>query len=337
MIRSTLIREARGARFNVRGFHQAPNTIHYSLSTAFLSLLLVVFFESIVLKYEERRRATVIEMKIVYGIAEDIGFRPSMEDAHAIWEIEEEDVFSAEVYDGHAGSTAAHLAAEMLTPEFLSLLRAERTKSLDGRRGDRELLREAYLATDAYILTRATDNSGTAAATLHVFGDRFLAANAGDTRVVMGTAQGAMQLTLDHKPHLSDERSRIEALGGRVVFYDVPRVQGVLAMSRALGDLSLKPYVSAEPRVVEGLLAPENDFAIVACDGVWDVLKPGDVISMVRDVGEVTRAAERVVAEALASGSTDNVTVIVLDLRQHTAELARKKMEILAVLDHAGE
>jgi serine/threonine protein phosphatase PrpC len=274
-------------------------------------------------------------MKILHGIAEDIGFRPSMEDAHAIWDIEEEDLFSAEVYDGHAGSMAAYLAAEVLTPQFLSLLRAERTKSPDERRRDRELLREAYLATDAYVLSQATE-SGTAAATLHVFGDRFLAANAGDTRVVMGTAHGAIQLTLDHKPHLPEERSRIEALGGRVVFYDVPRVQGMLAMSRALGDPRLKPYVSAEPRVVEGLLAPENDFAIVACDGVWDVLKPGDVISMVRDVGEVTRAAERVVTEALASGSTDNVTVIVCDLRQHTAPIARDKMEILAVLDRAN-
>lgn len=275
-------------------------------------------------------------MKIVYGIAEDIGFRPSMEDAHAICEREEDNLFSAEVYDGHAGSMAAHLAAEMLTPHFLSLLRAERTKSLDGRRRDRDLLREAYLATDAYVLSR-TAESGAAAATLHVFGDRFLAANAGDARVVMGTARGAMQLTLDHKPHLPEERSRIEGLGGRVVFYDVPRVQGILAMSRALGDLGLKPYVTAEPRIVEGFLGTENDFAVVACDGVWDVLTPNKVMSIVRDAGEAQRAAERVVAEALASGSTDNVTVIVLDLRQHTAELARKKMEIREVLDHAKE
>jgi serine/threonine protein phosphatase PrpC len=43
------------------------------------------------------------------------------------------------------------------------------------------------------------------------------------------------------------------------------------------------------------------------------------------------------VAKALSAGSGDNVTVIVLDLRQHTAELARRKMEITAVLDRAGE
>ncbi len=275
-------------------------------------------------------------MNILYGIADDIGFRPSMEDAHAVWDIEEEGLFSAEVYDGHAGSIAAHAASEMLTPQFLSLLRAERTKSPDDRKLDRELLREAYLTTDQYILNRGTQ-SGTAVATLHIFGDRFIAANAGDARVVMGTEDGAMQLTLDHKPHLPEERSRIEASGGRVMFYDVPRVQGILAMSRALGDPGLRPYVSAEPRVIEGLLASSNDFAVVACDGVWDVLTPDDVIGIVRKVGDAQRAAERVVADALAAGSTDNVTVIVLDLREQTRHLARETMEILAVLDRASD
>jgi protein phosphatase 1L len=277
-----------------------------------------------------------MKMKIVYGIAEDIGFRPSMEDAHAICEREEEGLFSAEVYDGHAGSLAAHLAAEMLTPEFLSLMRTERGRPPEAGNLDRDLLREAYLATDRYVVSRATD-SGTAAATLHIFGERFLAANVGDTRVVMGTARAAVQLTLDHKPGLPEERSRIEALGGRVVHHDIPRVQGVLAMSRALGDRSLKPFVTAEPRIVEGLLGSENDFAVVACDGVWDVLTPGKVMNIVRDAGAAQRAAERVVVEALASGSTDNVTVVVLDLRQHTASMIREKMDILAVVDYANQ
>lgn len=275
-------------------------------------------------------------MKILYGIAEDIGFRPSMEDAHAICEREEEDLFSAEVYDGHAGSMAAHLAAEMLTPEFLSLVRTERGKPPETRNPDRELLREAYLATDRYVVGRATD-SGTAAATLHIVGERFFAANVGDARVVLGTTRASVQLTIDHKPGLPEERSRIEALGGRVIQYDIPRVEGVLAMSRALGDRTLKPYVSAEPRVVEGLLGSENDFAVVACDGVWDVFTPDKVMDIVRRAGDTERAAERVVAEALASGSTDNVTVIVLDLRDHTASMAREKMEILAVVDRAND
>jgi protein phosphatase 1L len=258
-----------------------------------------------------------------------------MEDVHAIWDIQEEGLFSAEVYDGHGGRDAAYAAAEMLTPHFLSLLRSERSKQFSDRKPDRELLREAYLAADSYMTDRGIA-SGTAAATFHIIGDKFLAGNAGDSRVVIGTRRDAVQLTLDHKPNVPAERSRIESLGGWVVTHTVPRVQGILAMSRALGDQQLKPYVSAEPRIIEGLLGSENDFAVVACDGVWDVLKPHDVIGVARDVGDPQAAAERIVAKALGAGTGDNVTVIVLDLRQHTAQLACKKMEIAAVLDHAG-
>jgi serine/threonine protein phosphatase PrpC len=275
-------------------------------------------------------------MNIVYGIAADIGFRQSMEDAHAIWDLPEENLFSAEVYDGHAGREAAYAASELLTPHFLSLLRSERREAAHDRRPDRELLRETYLAADRYIISRGID-SGTAVATFHILGDTFLAGNAGDSRVIIGTSRHAAQLTVDHKPNLPAERSRIESLGGQVVTYTIPRVQGVLAMSRALGDPGLKPYVSSEPRIVEGLLGSENDFAVVACDGVWDVLTPDDVMKTVRDADGPQPAAERVVAKALASGSSDNVTVIVLDLRQRTAQLSRHKMEILKVLDRANE
>jgi protein phosphatase 1L len=275
-------------------------------------------------------------MNILYGVAEDIGLRPSMEDAHAVFDVQEEGLFSVEVYDGHSGEAAAYAASEIVTPHFLSLLRSERSKSADDKRPYRELLREAYLEADSYIVNRGIE-SGTAAATFHILDGRFLAANAGDSRVIMGTRRDVVQLTLDHKPDVPAERSRIESLGGSVITYGVPRVQGLLAMSRALGDRVLKPYVSPEPRIVEGILGSENDFAVVACDGVWDVLKPRDVVGVARDVGDPQLAAERIVAKALSAGSSDNVTVIVLDLRQYTAQLARRKMEILAVLDRAGE
>ena len=60
-------------------------------------------------------------------------------------------------------------------------------------------------------------------------------------------------------------------------------------------------------------------------------------VGVARDVSDPQLAADRIVAKALSAGSSDNVTVIVLDLRQHTAQLPRRKMEILAVLDRAGE
>jgi len=75
----------------------------------------------------------------------------------------------------------------------------------------------------------------------------------------------------------------------------------------------------------------------VACDGVWDVLTLQEVMDTVREVADPNQAAQKIVDIALASGSTDNVSVIVLDLRDHTRGLAREKMEIVSVLDRANK
>ena len=129
----------------------------------------------------------------------------------------------------------------------------------------------------------------------------------------------AISLTVDHKPDLPGERARIEALGGRVVSYDVPRVQGVLSMSRSLGDAPLKPFVTAEPRIAEGVLGRGNDIAIIACDGLWDVLTSEEAVAIARNAAGPEEAARLLQATALERGSMDNITVIVLDLKAYTA------------------
>ena len=273
-------------------------------------------------------------MKILIGISEDIGWREEMEDKYAIYQKPEKNFFSAEVYDGHGGKTAARIAAEMLTPHFLHTWAKESEKPLKRRRLEWELIREAYIAVDGYIVERGIE-SGTTAANFYIIGDRFIAANVGDTRIIIGTKQGVFVLTLDHKPDLPEERLRIEALGGNVIDYDVPRVQGILAMSRAIGDTGLKPYVSCEPRIAEGYLGKENDYVVLACDGVWDVLTPQGVLELVQRAEEPQKAAELVKTKALEEGSTDNITVVVLDLREYTGHLKRDTMKISEIVDKA--
>ncbi len=271
--------------------------------------------------------------RISYGIAETIGYRGSMEDSHAIWD-EPDRPFGAEVYDGHGGSLAAVLAAEMLTPFFFDMGWSRKRES-DSYGLSAENLRSAYLATDRYIIDQGAD-SGAAAATLYIDGNRFLAANAGDARIVIGEGAGARDLTIDHKPDLRDERMRIEGLGGRVVLLDVARVQGMLAMSRALGDRALKPYLSAEPRIAEGTLGRENDIAILACDGIWDVLTSEEAVTAARAAADPGEAAERLKTKALDLGSTDNITVIVLDLKAYTAGCENEHLQVTRVVDKAA-
>ncbi len=271
-------------------------------------------------------------MDIPYGMAETIGFRSEMEDAHAVRDDEGCGVFSAEVCDGHSGSLAAAIAAEMLTPCFLHGEGAACGKTA-GRGFTPEDLRDAYLATDRYIVARTT--SGTAVGTLYLREGRFLAANAGDVRIVIGDGAGVLNLTVDHKPDLPAERARIEGLGGRVVSYDVPRVQGLLSMSRSLGDAPLKPYLTAEPRIAEGVLGRGNDLAIIACDGLWDVLTSEEAVAIARNAAGPGEAANRLQTRATERGSMDNITVVVLDLKAYTARCERERLHVSRVLDRA--
>lgn len=273
-------------------------------------------------------------MKIRYGVGEAVGYREQMEDASAIWDIDEEGLFAAEVYDGHSGRAAALAAAELMTPCLRALIKSEKEKGGKQPFHCCELVRQAYLTTDATIVGRGIED-GAAAATLYIKGEKYVIANAGDTRAVIGKGEGWLQLTLDHKPDVPEERMRIEGLGGSVIIWGVPRVQGILAMSRALGDPSLKPFVTPEPRVAEGLLGKENDIVVIACDGVWDVLKPAEVLTLARQEPDPQKAADAIVARALEAGSADNITAVVLDLRDYTNALSREHMEMLSVVDKA--
>ncbi|MCJ7446052.1 MAG: protein phosphatase 2C domain-containing protein [Methanotrichaceae archaeon] len=269
---------------------------------------------------------------ISYGVSQEIGLRPRMEDAHAIRDLTEKRFFSAEVFDGHLGTWAAQIAAEVLTPHYLSLCSRDSNKSEAFCRPNAELLRQAYLWTDSFIDSQCP-LCGTAAATLYLQGDQLIAANVGDVAIVIGTIEGVKILTVEHKPHIAEERTRIEAAGGNVQFLDIPRVQGELAMSRALGDNHLKPFVIPEPRIVEGILGSENDFAILACDGIWNVLYPEEAIAFARSSENPLRAANLICRAALERWSTDNITVIVLDIRSYAQTLDNKLFEISRIWD----
>ncbi|KAL1131984.1 hypothetical protein AAG570_011594 [Ranatra chinensis] len=130
--------------------------------------------------------------------------------------------------------------------------------------------------------------------------------------VITGLKGGRPVLaTKDHKPSLGTERNRIERAGGTVT---IQRVNGLLAVSRALGDFEYKNSpgmkqceqpVSPEPDVYVQERCPEDEFLVLACDGVWDVMSSADVCSYL---------ANRLVDTCLYKGSKDNMSVVLISL-----------------------
>jgi protein phosphatase PTC1 len=91
-------------------------------------------------------------------------------------------------------------------------------------------------------------------------------ANVGDARIVLCRNGKALRLSYDHKGMDENEGRRITKAGGLILNN---RVNGVLAVTRALGDSYLKDLVTGHPYTTETVIQPDQDeFLILACDGV---------------------------------------------------------------------
>ncbi|KAK1232297.1 hypothetical protein PQX77_004548 [Marasmius sp. AFHP31] len=143
-------------------------------------------------------------------------------------------------------------------------------------------------------------------------------ANAGDARAVLCRNGTATRLTQDHKATDEDEKARIRGAGGIVLR---GRVMGALAVSRSLGDhiryekIKMKDYVIGEPFISRTELNKDDEFCIIACDGLWDVITDQQAIDMIRYQDDAQKASEILVNFALQNEylySRDNVTVMVV-------------------------
>lgn len=139
-------------------------------------------------------------------------------------------------------------------------------------------------------------------------------ANAGDARGVLCRAGKAVRLTYDHKGSDKQEAKRITDAGGFVMS---GRVNGVLAVTRSLGDSSMKEFVVGAPYTTETELCEEDEYLILACDGLWDVISDQAAVDLVHEVEDAQQATQKLLKYAISHHTTDNVTVIVIRFK-HT-------------------
>ncbi|GAB4834555.1 hypothetical protein Ancab_032813 [Ancistrocladus abbreviatus] len=161
---------------------------------------------------------------------------------------------------------------------------------------------------------------GSTAVVVLVGSEELVVANCGDCRAVLSRGGVAIPLSRDHKPDRPDETERVEAAGGRVLNWNGCRVLGVLATSRSI-------------EITVCRRSQSDDFLIIASDGLWDVLSNEAACEFVRRCfnGQMWRrlpsgvasssasAAAILLAQlAIARGSGDNISAIVVELRRST-------------------
>ena len=172
-------------------------------------------------------------------------------------------------------------------------------------------LERAFLLTDIQSKQFGLETSGATVAICLVSPNVIYSANAGDARVVIGNDGKAHRLSLDHRADDQGEVQRIQQAGGFVL---KNRVTGILAVGRSLGDHGLKDFVISQPFVSSWKQGA--DFVVVACDGLFDVLTDEQVVDLVYQwKHDRENVAKMLCKEAVAMGSTDNVTCIVSWLR----------------------
>eukprot|EP00057_Strongylocentrotus_purpuratus_P030552 XP_782003.2 PREDICTED: probable protein phosphatase 2C T23F11.1 [Strongylocentrotus purpuratus] len=258
------------------------------------------------------------------------GWRINMEDAHTQILAIDDDKDSAffAVYDGHGGAKVAQYAGQHLHRKLAN-------QSTYKRGEISTAIRESFLKIDEDMLkdeAMKDELAGTTALITVMKNNKIYCGNVGDSRGVMSISGHAKPLSFDHKPSNENESKRIIAAGGWVEFN---RVNGNLALSRALGDFVFKrnlskgpeeQIVTAVPDVTETEIIPDSEFLLLACDGIWDVLTNQEVVDFVRSrIGnkmDPEKICEDLMTRCLAPDcqmgglGCDNMTVVLVCLLQ---------------------
>ena len=146
--------------------------------------------------------------------------------------------------------------------------------------------------------------------------------NTGDSRCAICRNNLGIPLTKDHKPNWPEEQTRIKELGGEIVFDGYDWRISDLSVSRAFGDVSAEPYLTCMPDIFRYKLTEGDKFIILACDGLWDVMSCQDAANYVLEycfdsntgarINIHVNIAKKLADYAIARGSTDNVTIIIV-------------------------
>lgn len=139
----------------------------------------------------------------------------------------------------------------------------------------------------------------------------------GDARITLSVGGRALRATIDHKATDKEERHRVQSLGGYIT--ENGRIMGMIAVARSLGDRAFRPYVAYTPCIKYMRVTEEYKFAIIACDGLWDVCSDEFAVNLVKEyhkrTGSYAGAALYLREAAYALGSGDNISTMVFGLR----------------------
>lgn len=240
------------------------------------------------------------------GASETIGVRESMEDNTIVNQgfIEPGNVLIG-IFDGHGGREASEYAGNNL-PSILSRQIKSKNDLKTAIESSFHEIHNSIKSWGQYVGTTVCIGIIESAK------NQLTIANVGDTRCVMIKKKSGdiIRLSVDHKPDIPEEKAYIENHNG---FVENGRVNGILAVSRCLGDSSLGDVINTSPSICTYPIDQNEDYILIfGCDGLWDVISDQNASDLVKPEIDPMLAARKLRDSALNSGSTDNISVVVV-------------------------
>ncbi len=251
--------------------------------------------------------------------AATIGRRKAMEDETLTTSINKNAYLYA-VLDGHSGKDTVIYVKSRLPSLLSELVSFYRPDSLQAP------IERAILRLDRESLKLGHEDGTTLCAVLHV-GTLLYFINVGDSRAILLQDGQRIFATSDHKPHL--EKERIKKAGGVVITVDVPRLNGTLAVSRAIGDHESKSRgLSAFPTVTQYVLDTESTYTILlATDGFWDCFN-NDRATDLANIATTTGMIETALRSPKYTNDNVSIVKVTISPRLAVANASRSEMWI---------
>lgn len=261
------------------------------------------------------------------GVAHNIGRRPTMEDEHIAVSFDitiQGKIFPVQlfgIFDGHGGPKAARYVRDNLKQKLQEALIEFNPNGLTEAGVARALKIAPVRVSDDFRLRygQVASDQGTTATIAMVLDNELWTANVGDARTVLDNNGTPVQLTEDAKPDDQRYKKEIEKRGGKVInFFGVHRVNGNLAVARAIGDYELGGVISARPKITKLPMSQiqPGSHLVLCCDGVYDVSRTVDIVGAIHanNTRSAGTLAKNIIYSAYQAGSTDNLSALVIKI-----------------------
>jgi len=247
---------------------------------------------------------------------QDIGSRNYQEDRYSVKYNFFKTLHYFAVFDGHGNDKIANF----LKYNLMDIIKQQLENNYPLFTIE-QCLYNSFIKFNNIIPFEMGENSGSTALITIQNNNIFYIANIGDSRAIINDKNMSKQITVDHKPNNSDEYLRITQLGGNVNkdHYGIWRINNRLSLSRAFGDFSSKPFITHIPDIFTIQVNENNNYLILASDGLWDVCENQEVVDIInksyqKNDKQISSICKNLLQISRSKGSTDNITILFIVL-----------------------